>query len=172
MKKPTHYIDNIKFYENMTDWIKGVREAQNADEKNPPITNYIGECFMSIAENLSKKGNFIKYPFRDDMISDAIENCVMYAHNFDPDKSKNPFSYFTQITYFAFLRRIEKEKKQMYIKYKLMEQHPDSTLSWYKENYFEKKKEENIDDALKKEFELTDKDIEKFGSSSKKKGKK
>ena len=96
----------------------------------------------------------------------------MYAHNFDPYKSKNPFSYFTQITYFAFLRRSEKEKKQMYIKYKLMEQNPDSTLSWYKENYFEKKKEEDVDEALKKEFELTDKDIQKFSSGSKKKGKK
>ena len=70
--KSTHYIDNDKFYEEMTSWIKDVREAQNEGESNPPITNYIGECFMSIAENLSKKGNFIKYPFRDDMISDAI----------------------------------------------------------------------------------------------------
>jgi len=171
MKNTSHYIDNENFYKEISAWKHDVKEAQNAGDKNPPITNYIGECFMSIAENLSKKGNFIKYPFRDDMVSDAIENCVMYAHNFDPDKSKNPFSYFTQITYFAFLRRIEKEKKQMYIKYKLMEQNPDSTLSWYKENYFEKKKEEDIDTALKQEFELTDKDLQKFSGSKKKKAK-
>ena len=118
MKKSTHYIDNDHFYNEMKDWIKLVKEAENEGDPMPPVTDYIGLCFMNIAENLSKKGNFVKYSFRDEMVSDAIENCIMYAHNFDPDKSKNPFSYFTQITYFAFLRRIEKEKKQMYIRFK------------------------------------------------------
>ena len=59
--------------------------------------------------------------FRDDMISDGIENCVQYIHNFDPAKSKNPFAYFTQIIHYAFLRRIQKEKKQLDIKTKIIE---------------------------------------------------
>jgi len=76
---------------------------------------------MKIAENLSHKPNFLSYTFRDEMVADAIENCVMYVDNFDPGKSSNPFAYFTQITYYAFLRRIQKEKKQLYVKYKATE---------------------------------------------------
>ena len=85
------------------------------------MPNYIGECFIKIATHLSYKPNFINYTFRDDMIADGIENCIQYVDNFDPAKSKNPFAYFTQIIYFAFLRRIQKEKKQLYIKYKSIE---------------------------------------------------
>ena len=76
---------------------------------------------MQIAVHLSYKSNFINYGFREDMISDGIENCIQYIHNFDPDKSKNPFAYFTQIIYYAFLRRIQKEKKSLYVKYKSLE---------------------------------------------------
>lgn len=103
------------------------------------------------------------------MISDGVENCLMYAHNFDPEKSKNPFSYFTQMIYYAFLRRIEKEKKQSYIKYKLMEENDDGTFStWFKENFFDKSQEEK---GKKDYFQLTDGDIENFGSKKKKKKK-
>jgi hypothetical protein len=77
---------------------------------------------MKIAEGLSHKPNFINYTYRDEMMSDGIENCLMYFGNFDPTKSKNPFAYFTQIIYFAFLRRISKEKKQTYVKYKATQQ--------------------------------------------------
>ena len=105
----------------MVEWKKLCKEAEESDEKRPPITNYIGECFMNIAEHLSRKGNFVNYPYREEMVSDGIENCLMYAHNFDPEKSKNPFSYFTQIIYYAFLRRIEHEKKHLYIKQKTLE---------------------------------------------------
>jgi DNA-directed RNA polymerase specialized sigma24 family protein len=76
---------------------------------------------MKIAEKLSHKQNFLSYTFRDEMVADAIENCVMYVDNFDPGKSSNPFAYFTQIVYYAFLRRIQKEKKQLYCKYKATE---------------------------------------------------
>jgi DNA-directed RNA polymerase specialized sigma24 family protein len=86
------------------------------------IPDYAGECFLKIAERLSHRPNFINYAFREEMVSDGIENCVMYASNFDHEKSSNPFAYFTQITYYAFLRRIEKEKKQLYIKYKTMDE--------------------------------------------------
>ena len=96
--------------------------AKDNDIEPPPIPDYAGECFLKIAEKLSHRPNFINYAFREEMVSDGIENCVMYASNFDHEKSSNPFAYFTQITYYAFLRRIEKEKKQLYIKYKTMDE--------------------------------------------------
>jgi hypothetical protein len=136
-KKSDHYIDNQKFFEEMKMWKALVTAANKAGEKHPPVTSYIGECFMKIAENLSRKPNFINYPYRDEMISDGIENCLLYAYNFDPSKSSNPFSYFTQIIYYAFLRRIQKEKKQAYIKLKKIEMSDvDSAMKkWFRENY-------------------------------------
>ena len=120
-KKENHYVDNSKFFSEMCSWKEKVDEAKNMGDDPPPVTEYIGECFLLIAERLSTRPNFVNYPFRDEMVGDAIENCLMYAANFDPEKSKNPFAYFTQITYYAFLRRIQREKKQDTIKYKLME---------------------------------------------------
>ena len=116
-KKTKHYINNADFLQALIEYKK--RKKKNANE---PIPNYIGECWMKIAEGLSHKPNFINYTYRDEMISDGIENCLMYFSNFNPDKSKNPFAYFTQIIYFAFLRRISKEKKQLYVKYKATQQ--------------------------------------------------
>jgi len=111
-------------YINNGDFLQALVEFKERKKNNPnePIPNYIGECFMKIAEGLSHKPNFINYTYREEMIGDGIENCLMYFENFNPDKSKNPFAYFTQIIYFAFLRRIAKEKKQTYIKYKATEQ--------------------------------------------------
>jgi len=86
----------------------------------PIIPDYAGECFLKIAERLSHRPNFINYAFREEMVSDGIENCVMYASNFNPEKSKNPFAYFTQIIYYAFIRRIQKEKKQQQVKQKMI----------------------------------------------------
>lgn len=136
-KKSDHYIDNQQFFEEMRAWKTLVNAADKAGERHPPVTHYIGECFMKIAENLSRKPNFINYPYRDEMISDGIENCLLYAYNFDPSKSKNPFSYFTQIIYYAFLRRIQKEKKQAYIKLKKIEMSDvDSQMKkWFRENF-------------------------------------
>ena len=101
----------------MIDW----RETWPDEENIPPVTNYIGECFLKIATHLSYRPNFINYTYRDEMISDGIENCLQYVKNFIPEKSKNPFAYFTQIIYYAFLRRIAKEKKQSHIKNKMIE---------------------------------------------------
>ncbi len=101
----------------MIDW----RETWPDEENIPPVTNYIGECFLKIATHLSYRPNFINYTYRDEMISDGIENCLQYVKNFNPEKSKNPFAYFTQIIYYAFLRRIAKEKKQSHIKNKMIE---------------------------------------------------
>lgn len=116
-----NYIDNEKFLSEMIAYKKQVKQAAKAGEVKPRLPEYVGECFMKIAENLSHKPNFLSYTFRDEMIADAIENCVMYANNFDPEKSSNPFAYFTQIVYYAFLRRIQREKKQLYVKYKSTE---------------------------------------------------
>ena len=121
-KKSNHYINNADFLKALIDYKERCIEAENKKKPDPPIPNYIGECFLKIADHLSRKPNFVSYSFRDEMISDGIENCLMYFRNFDPDKSKNPFAYFTQIIYYAFLRRIIREKKQLYVKYKATEQ--------------------------------------------------
>ena len=115
-----HYVDNKKFLQAMIEHREKCRIAEEKGKKKPDVSNYIGECFLKIANHLSYRPNFINYTFRDDMISDGIENCLQYMDNFNPDKSKNPFAYFTQIIYYAFIRRIQKEKKQIQIKSKLI----------------------------------------------------
>ena len=121
-KKTKHYINNADFLAALVEYQKSCDIAKKEKKEDPPIPNYLGECFLKIAEHLSRKPNFISYSFRDEMIADGIENCLMYFRNFDPVKSNNPFAYFTQIIYYAFLRRIQKEKKQLYVKYKATEQ--------------------------------------------------
>lgn len=121
-KKRKDYVNNADFLDALVKYKEKSNLAKENNTIPPPIPNYIGECFLKIAEGLSHKPNFLNYTYRDEMISDGIENCLMYFENFDPEKSKNPFAYFTQIIYYAFLRRIQKEKKQLYIKYKSTEQ--------------------------------------------------
>ena len=120
-KRSEHYVNNKEFLAALEVYIAQVNRAKLNDKEPPQIPRYIGECFLKIATHLSYKPNFVNYMFRDDMISDGIENCVQYIHNFDPDKSRNPFAYFTQIIHYAFLRRIQKEKKQLEIKTKIIE---------------------------------------------------
>ena len=120
-KKSEHYVNNKQLLEALIVYREKVAHAKENDLPKPRSTNYLGECFLKIATHLSYKPNFVNYMFRDDMISDGIENCVQYIHNFDPEKSKNPFAYFTQIIHYAFLRRIQKEKKQLDIKTKIIE---------------------------------------------------
>ena len=120
-KKSEHYVNNKELLEALIVYRGKVAAAKEKDLPKPRITNYLGECFLKIATHLSYKPNFVNYMFRDDMISDGIENCVQYIHNFDPEKSRNPFAYFTQIIHYAFLRRIQKEKKQLDIKTKIIE---------------------------------------------------
>ena len=116
-----HYVNNKEFLEALIVFKAKCLAAKEAGEQRPQISNYIGECFLKIATHLSYKPNFVNYMFREDMICDGIENCVQYIHNFNPEKSSNPFAYFTQIIYYAFLRRIQKEKKQLEIKTKIIE---------------------------------------------------
>ena len=120
-KNTEYYVNNKDFLEAITVFKNKVREAEEQGKTRPRIPHYIGDCFLKIATHLSYKPNFVNYTFREDMISDGVENCVQYINNFDPEKSKNPFAYFTQIIYYAFLRRIQKEKRQNDIKQKILE---------------------------------------------------
>jgi len=120
-RKDNHYIDNERFLQELIEHKKRVLKAKAEGVKPPGATNYIGQCFLDIANNLAKKPNFANYIFKEEMVSDGIENCIMYTTNFDENKSRNPFAFFTQIIYYAFLRRIQKEKKQLYVKMKCFE---------------------------------------------------
>ena len=120
-KRSEHYVNNKEFLQALENYFAEVERAALNDQPKPQIPRYIGECFLKIANHLSYKPNFVNYMFKDDMICDGIENCVRYISNFNPEKSKNPFAYFTQIIYYAFLRRISQEKKQLEIKNKILE---------------------------------------------------
>ena len=144
-KKSEHYVDNKVFLQAMIEYKDKCEKAEKRKRKKPPVTNYIGECFLKIANHLSYRPNFINYTFRDDMISDGIENCLQYLDNFNTKKSNNPCAYFTQIIYYAFIRRIQKEKKQSNIKYRMIEQAnidefavlPGDTNNDYKNQFLE-----------------------------------
>ena len=128
-RKKQHYVDNEKFLVVMRDYREKYLKSKDDEIEPPQIPDYAGECFLKIAERLSHRPNFINYAFREEMVSDGIENCVMYASNFNPEKSTNPFAYFTQIIYYAFLRRIQKEKKQTHIKNKIIEKQTYETFT-------------------------------------------
>lgn len=117
-KPRTHYVDNKKLYTEMILYLNKLNEAKKNETELPRVSEYVGKTIYLIANRLATKPNFAGYSYKDEMISDGIENCLMYLHNFDPDKSKNPFAYFTTIIYYAFLRRIQREQKQQYIKQK------------------------------------------------------
>jgi len=117
-KKKNHYVDNEKFLADIIEYKNQVKIAQEQGLEKPRVSEYIGSCILLIAERLSTKPRFMNYSFRDELVSDALENCFLYFDNFNPDISRNPFAYFTQIIYYAFHRRISKEEKNRYIIYK------------------------------------------------------
>jgi hypothetical protein len=120
-KVKQNYVNNKDFLAALVSYQQLVRESNEQGTSRPRVPNYIGECIMKISTHLARKPNFINYTFKDEMIADGIENCLQYIDNFDPEKSSNPFAYFTQIIWYAFIRRIQKEKKVLYTKYKLIE---------------------------------------------------
>lgn len=125
-RRTVNYVNNKDLYNAMVIYKECYKRTHNSGERPeiPKVTNeYIGQCILAIAKRLAHKPNFAGYSYRDEMISDGYENCIMYMHNFDPDKYNNPFAYFTQIIKFSFVRRIQKEKKQQYVKLKNMEDH-------------------------------------------------
>lgn len=170
-KNAAHYVDNEEFLDAMVAWKVTVADAEAAGDSKPGVTEYIGTCFLKIATHLSYRPNFIGYSYREEMVSDGIENCLMYCSNFDPAKSSNPFSYFTQIIYYAFLRRIQKEKKQQYIKFRCFEaaNHRQSFVNWARDNNMVDRDSKNvIADYLK----LTSTDIANFDAKIKPKTRK
>ena len=120
VKKNPHYVNNKDFHDALVAYNMRIDAAKENGTPPPRISNYLGECFLKIATHLSYRPNFVNYMFREDMISDGVENCVQYIDRFDIERT-NPFAYFTQIIYYAFLRRIQKEKKQLEIKAKILE---------------------------------------------------
>ena len=117
-KRVVNYINNKTLYSAMIQYKNSVDDAKRDGLPKPQVTNYIGESILLICNNLAKKPNFSGYTYKQDMISDGIMDCIAAVDNFNPDKTNNPFAYFTQIAWNAFLRRIQKEKKQTYIKHK------------------------------------------------------
>ena len=167
-KSKVHYVDNAKFLEEMIEYKRQHQISINNNKELPIISEYLGSVFLKIAQRLSFRPNFINYAFKNDMISDGIENCLHYIHNFDPEKSKNPFAYFTQIIYYAFIRRIQKEKKQLYIKYKSMQNYEISPEYVAYMNYDEDYKVSS--DFKNSDFRVTvDEFVDNFEKSRKKK---
>ena len=170
-KNAAHYVDNEEFLVAMVAWKVTLAEAEASGDSKPGVTEYIGKCFLDIATHLSYRPNFIGYSYREEMISDGIENCLMYCSNFDPAKSSNPFSYFTQIIYYAFLRRIQKEKKQQYIKFRCFEaaSHRQSFVNWARDNNMVDRESENV---IRDYLRLTATDIANFDAKVKPKRRK
>jgi hypothetical protein len=117
-KSTRHYVDNKKFFREIVEYRKRLAAAREAGLEEPRIPDYIGECIWKIAEKLSTKPCFVNYSYREEMVSDGIENCFLYFKDYDPDRGSNPFAYFTQVIKYAFLRRIYKEEKNRYTMYK------------------------------------------------------
>ena len=112
MAKAKNYINNKTLYAAMIQYKNSLKEAEEKNKSKPQVSRYIGESILLICNNLAKKPNFSGYTYKQDMISDGIIDCISAVDNFDPDKTNNPFAYFTQIAWNAFIRRIHKEKKE------------------------------------------------------------
>ena len=165
-----HYVDNAKFLEAMIEYKREYNEAVKKDKELPMISEYLGSVFLKIAQRLSFRPNFINYAFKNDMISDGIENCLHYIHNFNPEKSNNPFAYFTQIIYYAFIRRIQKEKKQLYIKYKSMQNYETNPNYMDIDHSTENAEYDNTNDYKNSDFKvIVDEFVDTFEKSKKKK---
>lgn len=149
---------------------KNAKKQKIVEEKKPKLTDYLGECILKIATRLSYRPNFANYPYREEMVSDAVLNCITYIDNFDPKKSTSPFGYLTQICWFSFVRIINKEKKEKYTQFKFAEQQNNKDFhNWFNETYA------GVDIGRKDFFGLTDSDMERFDemcSPKKKKRKK
>ena len=124
-KKSIHYVNNAQFSQAVVDYVGKLEECRKEEISLPKVPDYIAQCFLRIAEGLSHKANFIRYTYREEMVMDAVENCLKAISNYNLEAATrtgkpNAFAYFTQITWFAFLRRITKEKKQQEIKLKYL----------------------------------------------------
>ena len=151
------YVSNQELYDALVDYRKKSDDAENAGRKKPKLPDFIGECILKIASRLSYRPNFANYPYREEMVSDAVLNCITYIDNFDPAKSSSPFGYLTQICWFSFVRIINKEKREKYTQYKYAENQNDKEFhAWFNETYA------GIDIGRRDFFGLTDLDMERF----------
>ena len=168
-KRAVNYINNKTLYSAMIQYKNAVEDAEKEGKEKPKVSDYIGQSILLICNNLAKKPNFSGYTYKQDMISDGIIDCIAAVDNFNPDKTNNPFAYFTQIAWNAFLRRIQKEKKQTYIKHKnyensvLMDEHWEHSTAQLKTNEYSDELVRNFENKLTKtKTEAKLKGIEKF----------
>ena len=120
-KASIHYVDNKVLFAALVEWQKDLKRAHRKKLPKPQLPEYVAECMMKMANRLSQKAGFVNYTYREDMVGDALESCLRYIHNFNPSKSTNAFAYITQIIHNAFIRRIQKEQKQLYIKMRIVD---------------------------------------------------
>lgn len=147
-EKSAHYVDNAKLYEAMVERKRLVAEAIAAGKPIPKVSEFIGACIWKIADNLSQKYQFRHYPFREDMVGDAVLHMITKVDNFNTDYGKNPFSYFTQTAYYQFLPTILAEKKGLAVKYKLtLERIATQEVSEHDDDYHQLVAEENLPDT-------------------------
>ena len=155
-KRVVNYINNKTLYSAIIQHKNSVEDAERQNLPKPKVSNYIGESILLICNNLAKKPNFSGYTYKQDMISDGIMDCISAVDNFNPDKTNNPFAYFTQIAWNAFLRRIQKEKKQTYIKHKnyensvLLEEHWEHSTMQLNSNEYSDEVVRNYENKLTK----------------------
>jgi hypothetical protein len=121
---PREYVNNAEFLQALIDYKQSIKASEFSGLPKPRVPEYIGECLLKITENIAKRPNFSGYTFIEDMKGDAIQNCLLYLHNFNEDSSKNPFGYFSKIIWYAFLRRIDHESTETYVKFKSLEASP------------------------------------------------
>ena len=151
------YVSNQDLLDALIDYKKKKEEAEDAGRKKPKLPDFIGECILKIASRLSYRPNFANYPYREEMVSDAVLNCITYIDNFDPSKSSSPFGYLTQICWFSFVRIINKEKREKYTQYKFAEDQNNKDFhAWFNETYA------GVDIGRRDFFGLTDLDMERF----------
>lgn len=151
------YVSNQDLLDALIEYKKKKEEAEDAGRKKPKLPDFIGECILKIASRLSYRPNFANYPYREEMVSDAVLNCITYIDNFDPEKSSSPFGYLTQICWFSFVRIINKEKREKYTQYKYAENQNDKDFhAWFNETYA------GVDIGRRDFFGLTDLDMERF----------
>ena len=164
--KNRHYVDKKEFYNALVERSKEVEEAKEKGEPIPQISDYIGECLLNIANGLARKYQFSGYAFKDEMVMDAVLHCLKYVDAFDIEKSKNPFSYFTQAAYYQFIKRINDEKKAMYIKCKTTMRGTIFNSTAEKDEF---KNDKHINDNMEMDTEFMDSFIEDFETKEKEK---
>jgi DNA-directed RNA polymerase specialized sigma24 family protein len=117
-----YYVDNASLLKALVAWQAQIKENEKLKLPRPQLPDYVAECMVKMATRLSQKAGFVNYTYREDMCGDALESCLRYVHNFNAEKSSNAFAYITQIIHNAFIRRIQKEQKQLYVKMRIVDE--------------------------------------------------